>query len=206
MARWPGPALLVAGTGFLLVEAVAAGARNSPTYSYARDFISELEIGHPPYGLTMSVTFVLNGLLTGAAAIALLRREPAGPSRSALMALSATYAVGMVIAGVFHGDTARAAHSVGAGMCIPAGNLLLFAVAWLLRRHGGSMPVVLAFGVAGLVGATGTVLMLTLTVPGHAGALERIAAYPNLIGQAALGFGLIVNRNRLSINKTTRSE
>ncbi len=205
MARWPGPALLVAGAGFLFVEAVAAAAWDSPAYSYARNFISELEIGHPPYDLVMSVTFVLNGLLAGAAAIALVRRETPGALRSSLMALSAIYGLGMVTAGVFHGDTARTVHSIGAGMCIPAGNLLLFAAAWLLRRHGRSSAAVLAFGVGGLVGATGTVLMLTLTAPGHAGALERMAAYPNLLGQVALGFGLTVGRDRLPHNRDTQN-
>lgn len=182
-----------------------ATAWDSPAYSYARNYISELELGHSPYDVVMSVAFLLNGVLTATAAIALSRREPAGPLRVALMVLSVTYGLGMVLAGVFHGDTARTVHSIGAGMCIPAGNLLLFAAAWLARRHRRSILAVGVLTATGLVGATGTVLMLTVTVPDHAGALERMAAYPNLLGQIFVGIAVILGRDRLSHSRIPRS-
>ncbi|MCV7250922.1 DUF998 domain-containing protein [Mycobacterium hackensackense] len=195
-ARWPGPALILAGAGFLIIEALAATASMSLGYSYARNFISQLQLAPYPYGVAMSTAFVLNGVLTVAAAVALRRRQPPGAGRGVLLALALTYGFGIVLAGIFRGDIAPQVHSIGAGLCILAGNLALLTAAWLLHRRGRT-TVALALGLLGLLGLTGTVLMLTVALPDDAGVAERIAVYPNLLGQVAIGIGTVPSRDRL---------
>jgi hypothetical protein len=39
--------------------------------------------------------------------------------------------------------------------------------------------------------------MLTVALPDHAGVVERIAVYPNLLGQVAIGIGAVLSRDRL---------
>jgi hypothetical membrane protein len=183
--------LILAGAGFLIIEALAATASMSLGYSYARNFISQLQLAPYPYGVAMSTAFVLNGVLTVAAAVALRRRQPPGAGRGVLLALALTYGFGIVLAGIFRGDIAPQVHSIGAGLCILAGNLALLTAAWLLHRRGRT-TVALALGLLGLLGLTGTVLMLTV-----ARVAERIAVYPNLLGQVAIGIGTVPSRDRL---------
>jgi len=188
--------LVLAGAGFLIIEALAATASMSLGYSYARNYISQLQLAPYPYGAAMSAAFVLNGVLTVAAAVALRQRQPPGAGRGVLLALALTYGFGIVLAGIFRGDVAPQVHSIGAGLCILAGNLALLTAAWLLYRRGRT-TVAIALGLLGLLGLTGTVLMLTAALPHHAGVVERIAVYPNLLGQVALGIGAMLSRDRL---------
>lgn len=183
--------MILAGAGFLIIEALAATASMSLGYSYARNFISQLQLAPYPYGVAMSAAFVLNGVLTVAAAVALRRRQPPGAGRGVLLALALTYGFGIVLAGIFRGDIAPQVHSIGAGLCILAGNLALLAAAWLLYRRGRT-TVAIALG---LLGLTGTVLMLTVALPDNAGVVERIAVYPNLLGQVAIGIGAVLSRD-----------
>lgn len=195
---WPGLALFLAGTSFLITESVVAAAWPAPGYSYVGDYISALELLHAPYGPVMSAAFILNGVLTAAAATAVLRKPPRESASQVLLILSWTYGVGIVTAGVFHGDTAPTVHGLGA-LCIPVGNLALIVLAWLLHQRGHHILTVTAAAAAGMVGLIGFVLVVMHSMVDQAGALERLAAYPNLFGQILVGIGVALGvRRRLA--------
>jgi xanthine/uracil permease len=104
-------AMLVAGLGFMIVEAVVASAWTSPPYSYVYDQLPDL--GNPtcgpfqnrvicsPHDGLMNAMFVVHGSLFAFAGI-LLSRLMAGTARAAVFVLALVYVIGLSMITVFH--------------------------------------------------------------------------------------------------------
>ena len=131
-------ALIVGGSQYLVLEAVAAAAWTDPHYDYAGNYISDLGVPvaqlyrgrdvNSPLAWAMNTAFVLQGVLF-ALGTALLAVLFAGVARRAILWFAALHGVGFVLVGLF--DEAAGVgplHHGGAGIAVLCGNLAILVV------------------------------------------------------------------------------
>jgi hypothetical membrane protein len=184
--RWGALAWLLT-LQFFVVETVVQ-FRQEVDYSRVHDVISLLGASTSPGARLMNASFVAQGalILAGALALRPLLRGTAG--RAAVVLLGAA-AVGTLLVGVFPLDGNLTAHRTGAILYFVGGALGLIALAYAVRRR--SEVVGTAVALLGLVGAAGTVFFLTgVTSYLGEGGTERAAAYVLPIGLALAGAAL----------------
>ncbi|GAA3577458.1 hypothetical protein GCM10022197_38420 [Microlunatus spumicola] len=203
-SRWTGAALLLAGVGFVVVEAVVAAAWDVRPYSYADDYVNVLgsrfvgEFGgyaiSSPRWLLMDVGWVATGLLVAAAA-ARLARGLAGWRRGLVTGAGVVVALGLLVFAVVPLGPATIAagllplYLAGAFGSIVAGNALAVAVGLLGRRLGlpaGVRGVGVGLGVVGLLSIPLTYGRLAI------GVAERIPMYSFLAWAVLTGVALLV--------------
>ncbi|MDE3080781.1 MAG: DUF998 domain-containing protein [Paracoccaceae bacterium] len=168
------------------------------SYSFARNFISDLGAGCPLQGATgcagwpalMNGSFVLQGILIGAGALLLWRRASGLAERLGLL-FAAISAPGVFLVGLFPEDAAPSIHHDAAAVHFVALSLSAFCFAAALRTRGErALPFAVLSLIAALTGTTGTALLgLHMDLGFGAGAVERLVAYPFPIWLAALGLG-----------------
>jgi hypothetical membrane protein len=212
-----GAAASLAGAGlvYLAAETAAASAWTTPSYSYARNVISDL--GAPvvgayhgrmvdsPLHAAMNAAFVGDGLLFLLGAIMLVAPARSTAARAFLFFASA-HSAGMLLIGIVPETVAPplgALHLVGALLAIGGGNaaLLLGAKAaspvprWL--KNAGT--------VLGALGFAGFALLILgdALVPGAiatvgAGLIERMSVYPITAWELLAGLGLAAGQRRFA--------
>ena len=199
---------LVAGFLWFALEAFAAAAF-IPTYSYARNYISDLGVPTPgifggrridsPRAALMNANFLAQGILFLLAGLSIFRATVGrtGHARHAFLGLAGVYAVGSILVGLFHGaaqnvgDGTARFHVVGAGLAIVGGNVALI-VAGLNARRVGASGVYCVASIA--LGTVGLVSLITLQagdpfdIPGvwERGAVYAIPGWDILTGAALL--------------------
>ncbi|WP_193047227.1 DUF998 domain-containing protein [Mycolicibacterium baixiangningiae] len=170
-------AWILGAAAYLTAEASAAAAFR-PTYSYARDYISDLGVPGQPLAALMNVAFAAQGCLFLLGAVLAAGRRHHRP----LLAFAAANAVGnLLVATVHAGDGAL--HLVGAALAIAGGNAAAIAGASL---HPGARYRLVSrlLGVAGLVSLTALVVQAWAGVEVlPAPVWERASVYPILAWQ-----------------------
>jgi hypothetical membrane protein len=158
-------AWLAAGTIYLGAEGVAA-ASFPPSYSYVRDFISDLGVpSHSPLAWLMNTGFCVQGMLFLVGAVAIRKRS--------LTALTAVNLFGNLTIAFFHSGSAT--HAVGAVLAIVGGNAAILAGSSIIG--GWHRAVSVGLGVLGLLSFALFAAELQ-SGTGHLGLLERCSVYP----------------------------
>lgn len=206
--------LLVNAVQHLVVEALSAAAWPRDDYSYSRDFVSELGATAcgpssgggatcSPLHAAMNSSFLVNGVLLLLATLLLapvLERR-----RAVLVALAASYAVGMAgVAAVQRtpeslADGTYAIHTAGAALALGAGNLIAVVVGVASRRIGAPgwyRALSVALGVVGLAALAGIAL-----VSGEfpAPVLERLSVYAINGWWLITGAGVVAEQLRRAV-------
>ncbi len=177
---------------YFAAEAAAASAWGG-SYGYAHDFISDLgavgcgaQICSPWHGL-MNASFVLQGLLIVAGALAWIGAAPKGALARVGLALTGASGLGVIAVGLAPEDAAHAPHYLGAAenfLFCNAGSALLGLALWRQgARWIGAAGV--AAGLTGLFGVACIALGADLGL--GAGGIERLTAYPFVPWIAMMG-------------------
>ena len=204
-----GVALAVSAVTYLIAEGLAA-SRFSPSYSYQRNFISELGVpdcGTPTHGSIacsplaglMNTAFVVDGALF-VIATALLLGSLRGPRRYVFGLLGLVHGVGLMLVGLFHTGgpdvtNGRVAyHLLGASLAILGGNVAIaiaplgedISSSGLVRKSGVALGVVglAAAAIFGVSVARQSVFWLDYAL------WERISAYTIVGWELLLGLSL----------------
>jgi hypothetical membrane protein len=181
LSRGAGVAWLSAGLSYLTLEGVAAAAFQ-PSYSYTRNFISDLGIpGHSAVAWLMNTAFVVQGALFLAGAV-LIR----GSRR--LLAFAAANAAGNVLIALFHSGSAT--HAVGAVLAIVGGNAAILAGSSI--NGGQHRKVSLALGAFGLLSFVLFVVALKDATP--PAVWERCSVYSITAWELVTGAWLLSRR------------
>jgi hypothetical membrane protein len=205
-------ALIAGPVLFGACEAISAWAWRDPTYSYARNWISDLGVPDPgtfqgrvidsPLDWVMNTGFALGGLALLLGVIAVTGRVRRRRTRSAALVLGVAAGLGYVLVGLTHTSTAAAAdgtiilHFTGAFLAILGGNTL----ALVLGVHWWRRPGTRFLGrTAALLGALGLLAAITLIVTATStsapnGLIERVAVYTLLLFEIRTGLHLVATR------------
>jgi hypothetical membrane protein len=201
--------LILAAVEFWTTEAITAAAWHRPPYSYTANAISDLGLpGGPiktnglivnsPLAWVMDSGFILSGVLVFTAGLVFLRRQH-GKGAVINVVLVIAYVVGVIEIAPFHEYPSSMApfHGLGAFLAIGGGNALALVTG--IRGTAFGMTAWFRRFLIGL-GALGFVfLIITLTlahVVSYAGLLERIAVYPIMVSQVAVGAVVLVRDRR----------
>lgn len=202
---------IVAGIQYLVVETVAASAWETPAYSYAFNFISDL--GAPdcstfqgreicsPLHTVMNAGFIVQGVLFVVASV-LLQRLASGRARNIYLAIALTYGVGMVLVGYFHGSSEATEngtvvyHYIGASMAILGGNVAAIVAGFQWRRLEMPRWFGIASIVLGSIGLVGAVVLGTTFGVLPSGIPERASVYTITVWQILTGIVLLVGLRR----------
>lgn len=177
-------AWILGATAYLTAEAVTAAAYR-PSYSYVRDYISELGAPGQPWAALMNIAFVVQGVLFLSGAVLV-----SGSRHRMLTAFAVANAVGNILVGTVPAG-GGVLHVVGAALAIGGGNAAALAGASL--RPGLTFRlfsrVIGGFGLASL-GALGVqtwtgIVMLPDPV------WERASVYPILTWQVCAAASLV---------------
>lgn len=184
--RWGALAWLLT-LQFFVAETVAQ-LRFGGGYSRSTDVISALGASTSTAAQLMNASFVAQGALIVAGAVALRPLLRGTPGRLAVVLL-ALAAAGVLLVGVFPLDGNVTAHGVGAALYLAGSGLGLIALAYTLRPRSELVGTALA--ALGLIGSAGTVFFLTgVTSFLGEGGTERVAAYVLPLGLALAGAAL----------------
>ncbi len=207
---------IVAGVQYLVVEAIAASAWQTPAYSYASNFISDL--GAPdcstfqgrgvcsPLHTVMNAGFIVQGVLFVVASI-LLMRLVSGRARNVYLVIALIYGVGMVLVGYFHGSTEATEngtvvyHYIGASMAILGGNVAAIVAGFQWRRLEMPRWFGIVSIVIGCIGLASAVVLGTTFGVLPSGIPERASVYTITAWQTLTGIVLLVG-----LRRRTRSE
>ena len=209
LLRLAGALWLLAAISYLMSEAIAAAA--FPAYSYVHNYISDLGVPydaiidgrtiHSPMASAINFGgFILDGLLSGAAAIAAMfamgERRRAG---SLFLVFAIVHSLGSILVGTVHsGDRSGLAHFhvIGAAMAIIGGNGATIAAASLSGRLGASPLYRIASVALGICGLLGLVLLEANRAVGVAvgpdGVLERASVYAITFWKVLTGLTILI--------------
>jgi hypothetical membrane protein len=200
-------AFLAGSAVYLAAEAITAAAWNSPTYSYADNFISDLgsatsgtfqgrELNSPLHAV-MNSGFIVQGVLFGIATV-LLARVINGQLQRFTTAMGVLITIGYLMVGTFHGSLQAQQngtlplHFTGATLAILGANLLAVRLGIFWRRTSETRRlgvISLALGTLGLVAAT--VLGLTFDADVPSGLIERVSVYTIVAWELAVAVTLL---------------
>ena len=193
--------MVLAASAYLIGEVVTARAWTNPPYNWANNLVPDLGntacgpyqnriVCSPSHDL-MNSAFIAQAVLFGIASI-LMALFFTAKTRSTMIALGLTHAVGLVLVGVFPHSPAAAANGtlmlnfLGAGLSIIAGNLIIVIAGrqWQrLRLPSWIGPMSVALGGIGIV--VGTALLMAQWGP--PGLRERISIYSFILWQIVAG-------------------
>jgi hypothetical membrane protein len=216
LLRLAGALWLLAAISYLMSEAIAAAA--FPGYSYVHNYISDLGVPydaiidgrtiHSPMASVINFGgFILDGLLSGAAAIAAMfamgERRRAG---SLFLLLAIVHSLGSILVGTVHsGDREVSAdiaqfHVIGAAMAIIGGNCATIAAASLSRGLGASPAYRIASVALGICGLLSLALLEANRADGMAvapdGILERASVYAITFWKVLTGLTILIASSR----------
>ncbi len=174
---------ITAGVGYLTLEAVAA-VGFQPSYSYVRDYISDLGVTSrgvlpgrmidSPLAYLMNTAFYLQGIFFLVGAV-LVVRAAASQKAGLFLTLAAVNAVGNILVGTFHaGPIAESdgtvwVHRAGAVLAIVGGNMAILAGSAIVRSAGAAQWYrVASLGFA----AVGLLSFLMLIIDSRTGAVN----------------------------------
>jgi hypothetical membrane protein len=203
--------LLTAPIFFLIAEAIAALAWPDPRYNYIVNFVSDLGVPGPrqhafgqtiysPLAWVMNTGFIGYGILV-VVATALLLRLSAGARAVLLGILALLLGIGVSMVGLVHGSQQAIDngtiifHTVGAFMCILAGNLISILIGVFRRELDVSHRFAIVSTVLGIVGLVGYTVFIVVYTTGTSvipvGIFERLAIYPVDVVQLMIGTALL---------------
>jgi hypothetical membrane protein len=200
---------LVCIAEYVITEAISASAWTDPTYSYARNFISDLgvsggplifegrNINSPIYWL-MNSGFMVEGLLILTAAILLNPLFVSKASRTTVVTLALIHCIGMLMVAIVHGSPEAMhkpigiLHVIGAFLAIVLGNTQCIcsgvaafragAPAWF-KTYSTGMGVL---GILGLIALAGI-----KAIP--PGITERLSVYTIIFWDITAGIFLLIS-------------
>jgi hypothetical membrane protein len=193
-----GVALITAGGGFLIAEAIAASAWESPAYSYATNYISDLEVQgpvvadsrtvHSPLWLLGSGAFLIGGLLLIFALLLIVARRGQGRLPLSIAIAGIACGAGLAFDGLVHEVPASSLpyHFGAALFIIIGGNVALVLLAVYAAKKGLSRAFVLVAVILAAFGFLG-LFLLNVAPPTVVGIVERSAFYPVLFGELIIG-------------------
>lgn len=195
-----GAAALVAAAQYFVAEALAAAAwaPSGSSYSYSRNYVSDLgrtacagTLVCSPWAVVMNTGFVLAGVLAIAAATLLAPLIRARALRWTVVTLAVIHGCGSIVVGFAHSGAAPAAglpslHLLGAYAAVVGGNTALLAVSFALRRPTARVATA-ALSVVGLFCG----LALTTLRSASPGLLERGAVDTITVWEVATGLVLL---------------
>lgn len=202
---------IVAGVQYLVAETVAASAYQTPAYSYASNFISDL--GAPdcstfqgreicsPLHTVMNAGFIAQGALFVVASF-LLMRLVSGRARNVYLAIALIYGVGTFLVGYFHGSTEATEngtvdyHYIGASMAILGGNVAAIVAGFQWRRLEMPRWFGITSIVLGFIGVASAVVLATTFGILPPGIPERASVYTITAWQILTGIVLLVGLRR----------
>ena len=193
-----GASFLAAGCVYLAGETAAARAWTAPTYSYVRNWISDLgapavgpvhgRMVNSPLNGVMNAAFVADGLLFLLGAT-LLARAARARTAFVFLALAAAHSAGMLLVGLVP-ETVPAplgsVHLVGALLAIGGGNAAILVGA----RLAGARVAGTLLGRAGLAALVALGFPAVLAAAGG-GLVERMAVYPITAWELIAGLSLL---------------
>lgn len=186
---------MVAAVGYLVLEAFAA-AGFVPTYSYTRNYISDLGV-NSPRAYAMHAAFYLQGMLFFLGAL-LIVGVPDSRRARIFLGLIAANALGNIVIGAVH---AGPVHRVGAALAIVGGNLAIAAGSAVVVSVGARHWYRRASKVVSTLGLVCLLMLLvnsatptTILLPN--GAWERGSVYSITLWQLATGACLLRGRRR----------
>ena len=205
-----GLALVTAPVVYVVTEAVTAAAWTHPQYSYAGNYVSDLGVPGPretflgqdiysPLAPVMNAGFIADGLLALLAAILIVRFQ-AGRRAKAIWILSALFAAGITLVGVFHGSKLSQQagtigfHFLGAPVAIIAGNVITILAgtgATALGLHPRLRRPLIILGISGIAALAAEIVVIGVLPGFPAGICERLAVYAVLASQLILGLTVI---------------
>ena len=198
--------LIVGSVLYLAAETISAAAWQSPTYSYTRNFISDLGAPHcgnfqdrdicSPLHAVMNTGFIIQGILF-ALSVILVSCLFEGRIRTAIQAVAVLAGIGFILVGTFHagpGSTTASytVHFAGAFPSLLGGNAVaaLSGIAW--RRGGRKVIAAISIALGALGILSGLSLVGLFASGGPLGLVERGSAYPIVVWQLVIGFSLLV--------------
>lgn len=163
---------------FIVVETIAGAQK--PGYSWSDDVISTLGSALSPAHRLMNASLVVQAALILAGVVLLLPALRGTALRGTAVCVAQVFlavaALGVLLMGLFPGDSNGPLQDTGAISYLVGGAIGLLALAYALRPRSEALGTAIA--VLGLAGAATTVFFLTgVTQTLGAGATERIAAY-----------------------------
>jgi hypothetical membrane protein len=172
---------------FFVVETIAA-LRWPLAYSRSNQVISDLGTAVSPDRVLMNASFIVQGLLIVAGALA-LRPALRGLGARIAPVLLGLSGLGVLLVGIFPSDGVGAMHGTGAVLHLVGGGIGLIALAYGVRPRSEALGTALAL--LGLIATAATVFFLTgVTSFLGEGGTERAAAYPIPIGLALTALAL----------------
>jgi hypothetical membrane protein len=216
-----GLALVLAPVVYVVTEAIAASAWTRPRYNYADNYVSDLGVTGPretflghdiysPLAPVMNAGFIADGLLALLATILIVRFR-ADRRAKAIWILSALFAIGITLVGVFHGSRLSqqagtiGLHFLGAPVAIIAGNVITVLAGTCAAALGLGPRLRRPLIILGTVGIAALAAQIVVMggVPGFpAGICERLAVYAVLVSQLIQGLGAIGVRRQASSGDT----
>lgn len=198
-ARMGGAMLAAGAVVFFAFEFISSlGWNGAAPYSYLGNFISELgipvvleKIDSPLHAL-MNAGFVIYGIAVVFGCFFARRVLPKGKLAGIATGLIIASGIGVVFVGFFPGHDweLNFVHTIGAMLVIYAGNFgdILLCVGMTKERRFRYAPFGIALGIAGIVFS---IVMATHYTSDYAGLYERIAIYPTIVFNFALGLFLL---------------
>ena len=205
---WLGPLVWVSSVVYFAAQ-IAVGWIWSPPYSAAHNTISDLGNTHcglyggsyvcSPRHVLMNGAFIFLGAVMAIGSLLIYQaflEVPTGERIAAFIGFSlmAVGGLGAVLVGVFPENTFPAAHGIGAGLAIGAGNVGIFVLGLVLRLPEGLRIRMLLLSALSLTAVLLFALHRDFGI--GPGTMERIAAYPETVW--LIRFGIYISRDHYS--------
>lgn len=209
--RFGSLALVLGAVVFFAAEFLSSRGWIGPQYSYISNFISELGIPvvlehiNSPLHALMNTGFVAYGLLIVLGYALLKKALPTGRLATVAVILLIASGIGVILVGFFPGYQWRYSfvHTTGAMLVIYAGNVGDILISTGLVREKSSRFAVCGI-VLGIVGIVSSIVMAMNYTSVYAGLYERLAIYPTIIFNLALGLSLLLRgKSALTANADT---
>jgi hypothetical membrane protein len=205
---------LMSGIIYLLGEAIAAAAFE-PTYSYARNYISDLGVSEcgvisegraicSPLHNLMNLNFVLHGLLFFTASTLIIKALKSLMVKYLFLALAGIHLAGNILIAVFQGAAEEGSvtaqyHLIGAVLAIIGGNLAIL-ISSLAKELDAPVVVRTLSRILPVLGFCGFVCLAVAQVYHTSiffpnGVLERISVDTIMLWEITIGLWLIRTRS-----------
>ncbi|MCQ4086475.1 DUF998 domain-containing protein [Saccharibacillus sp. JS10] len=191
---------ILAAIIYVLTEAIAAYAWQTPPYRYAYNYISDLGVAGPlnidgrevfsPLAYVMNFGFMMHGILFALGygfALPLLT----GKSKWIAFAAACVHGIGNILIGIFPGVSYEGVspHLTGAALAIIGGNLaLIFAGLSLRSLYPRLRWVGVGLGIFGIL----ALLIMVSDLFGHPAVFERLSVYTMTAWDLIFGISLLI--------------
>ncbi|WP_152401648.1 DUF998 domain-containing protein [Paenibacillus cellulositrophicus] len=200
---------ILAGVVYLLCEAITAYAWSNPSYQYAINYISDLGIPvvtqymgrtiNSPLYFVMNFGFFANGILFAIAYFMIMNTLPSKRKIIGL-ALTAIYAIGITMVGMFPGYDwwGEPFHGIGAMLAIVGGNLSILCGGLMSHRMFPQKWVSTLSVIFCIIGIISFALFIGINNNMYAAVFERMSVYTIMVW--CIIFGLFVQVKSRNMN------